>query len=123
MLNSNEQSMNFKNAFAGIMTADIKTSTKWYTNLFDRKSDYNPMNILHEWDFSDGGVLQLVEDKERAGKSSITLLVADIEKIKKTLDEKNLSREEISKGEIAKTITIFDPEKNRITFAENNQGR
>jgi len=115
--------VNFKNLFAGIMTADIKTSAIWYTNLFERESDYSPIDILHESDFSDGGDLQLVEDKERTGKSSITLLVTDIQKIKKTLDEKKISIGEITEGEIAKLITIFDPEKNRITFAENNQGR
>ena len=115
--------MDFKNVFAGIMTADIKSALIWYTNLFERESDYNPMVILHEWDFNDGGILQLVEDRERAGKSSITLLVSDIEKVKKSLDSKNSSKVEISDGAIAKTVTIFDPEKNRITLAENKQGR
>lgn len=115
--------MNIKNVYAGIMTSDIEKASKWYANLFGRKSDYNPMTILHEWDFSNGGVLQLVEDKDRAGSSSITLLVNNIEKIKKSLADKNIETEQQTESKIAKTITIFDPENNRITFAENIQGR
>lgn len=115
--------MNINNVYAGIMTSDIEKASEWYKNLFDRKSDYNPMETLHEWDFTNGGVLQLVEDKDRAGSSSITLLVGDIEKIKKSLADKSIKAEQQTESKIAKTITIFDPENNRITFAENIQGR
>ena len=115
--------MDLKNVYAGVMTSDIEKSLKFYENLFDRESDYNPMKILHEWDFQDGGVLQLVEDKDRAGKSSITLLVENIDSVRKSLEEKNIQVEQKTESEIAKTITISDPENNRITFAENIQGR
>lgn len=81
------------------------------------------MEILHEWNFSNGGVLQLVEDKERAGYSSITIMVNNIGEISKELLEKNLSDGKVSEGKIATTITINDPENNRISFAENKQGK
>ncbi|MGB7395928.1 MAG: VOC family protein [Pricia sp.] len=115
--------MDFKNVYAGIMTADITTAAKWYTNLFDRTSDYHPMDNLHEWDLPNGGVLQLVQDKDRAGSSSITVLVDDIETVKKGLDKKDITVEQQSTSEVAKTATILDPENNRITFAQNLQGR
>ncbi|OAB81837.1 VOC family protein [Cochleicola gelatinilyticus] len=115
--------MDCKNVYAGIMTADIEKALNWYEMLFDRKSDYHPMDILHEWDFKEGGVLQLVEDKTRAGSSSVTILVEAIETIKKHLDSKNIPTEKQTESEIAKTITIYDPENNRITFSENSQGR
>jgi predicted enzyme related to lactoylglutathione lyase len=119
----NKKRMNIKNVYAGIMTSDIEKSLTWYERLFDRKSDYNPMKILHEWDFQNGGVLQIVEDKTRAGRSSITLLVDDIEKIREKLADMKIKTEQQTRSEIAMTITIFDPENNRITFAENKQGR
>jgi hypothetical protein len=115
--------MSIQNVYAAIMTSDIAMALDWYESLLERKSDYNPMDILHEWDFSDGGVLQLVEDKERAGNSSITLLVDDIQGIRKSLADKKIRIGRQTQSEIAKTITIFDPEKNQITFAENKQGR
>lgn len=115
--------MKIKNVFAGVMTADIEKAAKWYEDLFNRKSDYHPMPNVYEWDFERGGVLQLVLDKELAGKSSITLLVDDMDKIKENLFANNIKIENESQSEIAETVTIFDPENNRITFAKNNQGR
>ena len=115
--------MNFNNVYAVVMTTNIETAKEWYGKLFGRKSDYNPMEILHEWNFSNGGVLQLVEDKERAGYSSITIMVNNIGEISRELVEKNLSDGKVSEGKIATTITINDPENNRITFAENKQGK
>jgi hypothetical protein len=112
--------MNIGNVYAGIMTADIQTSSKWYQKLFDRSSDDHPMQILHEWNFSEGGILQLVEDKHRAGYSSITLMVKNIKEVKEMLSVKNIRVEQQTESEIAKTITIYDPENNRITFAQNN---
>lgn len=114
---------NIKNVYAGIMTSDVKKASLWYKNLFDRKFDYHPMDNLYEWDFPNGGVFQLVQDNERAGSSSITLMVDDIEKVKKGLAEKNIKIEQQTKSEVANTATIYDPENNRITFAQNNQGR
>lgn len=115
--------MNIKNVFAGVMTADIEKAANWYEHLFNRKSDYHPMPNVYEWDFEKGGVLQLVLDKKLAGRSSITLLVDDMDKIKENLFAKNINIESESASDIATTVTIFDPENNRITFAKNNQGR
>lgn len=115
--------MTYKNVFAGIMTANITTAAAWYGELFGRTSDYHPMKNLHEWDFPNGGVLQLVEDIDRAGHSSITILVEDITQIDKRLAEKDIKPEQRTESEAAKTVTIYDPENNRITFAENLQGR
>lgn len=115
--------MNIRNVYAGIMTANIEQAFQWYKKLFDRKSDYHPMEILHEWNFPNGGVLQLVQDSERAGSSSITLMVDDVEIVKNELHEKNIEIHQQTKSDVADTITILDLENNRITFAQNNQGR
>ena len=50
-------------------------------------------------------------------------MVNSIDEISKELVEKKLSIGKVSKSKIAKTITINDPENNRITFAENMQGK
>lgn len=115
--------MDITNVLASVMTSDIKISSTWYEALFGRKADYSPMPSLQEWDFRKGGVLQLVEDNERAGRSSITFLVADIENIKRSLVQKNISIRHRTESSVAQTITIFDPENNRITFAANLQDR
>ncbi|QNJ98143.1 VOC family protein [Constantimarinum furrinae] len=115
--------MKIENVYAGMMTSDIEKASEWYAKLFDRKSDYHPMDNLYEWNFPNGGVFQLVQDNHRAGSSSITLMVDDLEKVKNELEEKNIKIEQQTKSDVANTATIFDPENNRITFAQNNQGR
>ena len=110
--------MNITNVFAGIMTGDIETASKWYENLFDRKFDSNPMENVYQWNFPDGGMLQLVSDEERAGYSSITLLVNSRDEQLEILKTKNIAIGQKTESEIANTVTINDPEGNRITFAE-----
>ena len=47
------------------------------------------MPSWYEWDFEKGGVLQLVEDKEHSGKSSITVMIDKIDELKKVLEKKH----------------------------------
>lgn len=115
--------MVIRNIYAGIMTANINKAVEWYERLLNRKPDYHPMETLYEWDFSEGGVLQLIEDKKRAGFSSVTVLVDDIEASHKQITHLNIKIDHQSNSDIAKTITIQDQENNRITFAENMEGR
>jgi len=115
--------MNIKNVYASIMTADLKNANKWYSDLLGRKADYHPMDNLYEWDFPNGGVLQVFSDKDGASHSSITLIVDNIEQIKERLAKNKIKIEHQTCTEVANTVTILDPEKNRITFAQNNQGR
>lgn len=110
--------MKIANVYASILTTDAEKSYKWYKKLFNRGSDFNPMKGHHEWNFPNGGVLQLFEDKERAGYSSITLMVDNrVEQIKQ-LESLDMPLGRKTASNVAKTITIFDPENNRITFAE-----
>lgn len=115
--------MKIENVYASIMTADLKLAHQWYTDFFGRNADYHPMDNLYEWDFKNGGVLQLIEDKKRAGTSTITLMVQDIASIKKELSNRQHAILQESDSEVATTVTIADPELNRITFAQNHQGR
>ena len=38
-----------------------------------------PMNEVIEWEFAGGGTLRVFADRNRAGKSSVTLIVDDID--------------------------------------------
>jgi len=115
--------MNFKNVIAAIMTADIETAKKWYTEMLGKEPDRNPMESLYEWDFPEGGVLQLFEDKDRAGYSSITIFVEDIESLKDQFTKKDIASGKTTEGDFVKTMIVHDPENNRIAFAQSSQGR
>lgn len=111
--------MNITNALAGIMTQDITTASTWHEKLFNRPADVTPMEGLSEWHFQESGVLQLVQDEERAGASSVTLTVTSRENVLTELESKGISVGPMTETEFVKTVTISDPEGNRITFAEN----
>ena len=71
--------MSIKGALAFVAVKDLKSGKAWYEKLLGRAPDTNPMNELYEWHFA-GGWLQLVEDKKRAGSSSVTFVETDFEK-------------------------------------------
>ena len=71
--------MSIKGALAFVAVKDLKSGKAWYEKLLGRAPDTNPMNELYEWQFA-GGWLQLVEDKKRAGSSSVTFVETDFEK-------------------------------------------
>lgn len=110
--------MNISNVLAGIMTKNHATARTWYENLLGRTADTTPMEGLAEWHF-EGGVLQLVQDEERAGASSVTLTVTSRENVITELKAKGIPVGPMTETKFFKTVTINDPEGNRLTFAEN----
>ena len=63
------------NALAGIMVSDLTTAEAWYEQLLSRPADARPMEGLAEWKLADGGWIQVFQDTDRAGSSSVTFLV------------------------------------------------
>ena len=110
--------MKITDVLAGIMTRDHKAASAWYEKLFDRPADATPMEGLAEWYF-ENGVFQLVQDEERAGASSITFIVASRDDIRDELEAKAIPAGPTTETGFVKTLTINDPEGNRMTFAEN----
>ena len=71
--------MAITNALAGIAVRDMETSVRWYSRLLDRMPDRTPMPEVAEWEFADGGWIQVFHDKQRAGSSSVTLVESSLE--------------------------------------------
>jgi hypothetical protein len=67
------------NALAGIMVSDFTTAEAWYEQLLSRPADARPMEGLAEWKLADGGWIQVFQDTERAGSSSVTFLVSGLD--------------------------------------------
>ncbi|KQR94459.1 hypothetical protein ASG01_00805 [Chryseobacterium sp. Leaf180] len=111
--------MNIEKTFSAVMTSDIESSKKWYSEVFGRIHDTHPMPSLYEWHFPDGGGMQLFEDKDRAGFSSVNFFVSDLQILKRDLNAKGIETEGINEGDFVKTMVIYDPENNRIAFAES----
>jgi predicted enzyme related to lactoylglutathione lyase len=106
------------NALAGIMVHDLETAVAWYEKLLNRPADKRPMAGLAEWHMHDGGWIQVYQDKERAGYSSVTFAVNQFEEHLDILKAKAIPVEATTSSEYVKTATVKDPSGNRVVFAE-----
>lgn len=110
--------MTIKNALASVAVKDIKASIPWYTRLFGRLADSNPIPEVAEWRFPDGGWLQVYAGPERAGGCSFTLAVSNLEEEQHRLATVGINTGKQVKAAKVKTIMIKDPDGNSIAFAE-----
>jgi hypothetical protein len=106
------------NALAGIMVSDLTTAEVWYEHLLSRPADVRPMEGLAEWKLADGGWIQVFQDTERAGSSSVTFLVSGLDDQLAELKAKGISIERTTTSDYLKTATVTDPAGNRVVFAE-----
>jgi predicted enzyme related to lactoylglutathione lyase len=105
---------------ADVVVDDFASALTFYERLLGRPADAAPMEGLAEWHLAEGGGIQVSDDEDRAGSSSVTLVVT-------SLDEQlaALKAEGIPVGPIQGTLglvkaaTVSDPEGNLITFAED----
>jgi catechol 2,3-dioxygenase-like lactoylglutathione lyase family enzyme len=97
------------NALAGIMVNNLDAAVAWYEKVLDRPADKRPMDGLAEWQMPDGGWVQVYEDKERAGFSSVTFAVKGFEDQLEHLEAKAIPVEATTRSDYVKTATVKDP--------------
>jgi glyoxylase I family protein len=105
---------------AVVAVSDIEEGRAWYTKLFGREPDNNPMPNLVEWQVTDGGWVQVTEDAVRAGNGMLNLAVSDIEDGARELREMGLATGEIidaNKG--VRLCPLTDPDHNLINLVGN----
>jgi catechol-2,3-dioxygenase len=105
---------------AALAVADVDSALRWYERLLGRPADARPMDGLAEWHFPQSGVIQLVEDAERAGRSLVTLDVNDLGRELVTLRERGIDLGAMDDTTSDKVLfaTVTDPEGNAITLVE-----
>lgn len=109
--------MSITKTYAVICTKDLERAKGWYSKLFGRQPDLTPMAEVHEWYFGNGGI-QLLDDAERSGQSRLTLIIDDMDEIRRGLGERGLRLGEASGGDFATVAQITDLDGNVVTFAE-----
>jgi predicted enzyme related to lactoylglutathione lyase len=105
---------------AALAVADVDSAVGWYGRLLGRPADARPMDGLAEWHFAESGVIQLVEDAERAGRSLLTLGVDDLTRELAGLRERGLEPGAMDDTTSDKVLfaTVTDPDGNAITLVE-----
>lgn len=114
--------MTITNALAGIAVDDIAEALDFYERLFGRQADARPMNDLAEWKLPGGGWVQLHADADRAGASSLTLVVDDLGEELGRLDLHGLKPVSKAMGDFFKTAKFRDPDGNQIIFSQPQPG-
>ena len=108
--------MSIRNALAGVAVRDLGASLQWYEHLLDETA-FRPMKEVGEFRFERGGSLQVFEDTRRAGASSVTLAVSDLDEQLDDLKRKGIPTDQVS------TAVIQDPDGNQIVFAAAHSRR
>jgi predicted enzyme related to lactoylglutathione lyase len=105
---------------AGIAVDGFASALTWYEQLFGRSADAAPMEGLAEWHFSEYGGVQLIHDADRAGSSSVTLVVSSLDDSLAALEAEGILAGPIQGTPgLVKAATVTDPEGNEINFAED----
>jgi hypothetical protein len=115
-----EPKMPVNHVLAAIAVADVPAALGWYERLLGRPADALPMDGLAEWRFPQGGVIQLVEDADRAGRSLLTLEVDDLRQELISLRERGLDPGGLDDTTSDKVLfaTVTDAGGNTITLVE-----
>jgi hypothetical protein len=110
--------MSVINVLAGVAVKDLQAAVPWYSEMFDRPPDVRPMDGLAEWEFENGGWLQLFEDGDRAGHSSATFADNDLEGRVEDLNIKGIAIDSTSGSDMVRIAIVKDPDGNQIVFAQ-----
>jgi hypothetical protein len=84
--------MSIATIFAHVSCSDIRNSAPWYEKLFGKPPIRRHMPGLVEWQFTDSAEVQVYEQKEHAGHSTLTLGVLPLEPERKRLQDAGLTR-------------------------------
>lgn len=110
--------MSIKKIFAHVSCSDLANSSHWYGRLFGRERDVAPMDTLHEWHHGPSTGLQLLLDADAAGKSTVTLIVSDLDAHRQALIDRQLDPAEIEHGDAVRLVRLNDPDGNLIVLAQ-----
>lgn len=102
---------------AAVPSSDMARSEAFYASLIGRPVDERPMPVLAQWRW-DGGVLQVVEDVDRAGGGLVSVVVADMSEAVAGLRQRGLSVDAEEGTVVAQVATLLDPDGNQVTLVE-----
>jgi hypothetical protein len=109
--------MTIQTIFAHVSCASLEASLPWYEKLFGKAPDRRPMKGLAEWHFTDSAEVQLFEDKQHAGASTLTLGVIPLQPERTRLIAAGLDPGPIEAADNFFIMRMRDPDGNLIVFA------
>ena len=109
--------MSIDNVLAGVAVSSLAEAIRWYERVLGA-APRRPMPELAEWQFARGGALQVFEDPERAGRSSVTFVVDSLDDQIAQLTASGIAIVRTTNTAMVKTATVSDPDRNQVVFTQ-----
>ena len=112
--------MAIEHAFAGLPVTDLAAAQAWYERLLGRAPSFFPNDAEAVWQLTGTAWIYVVVDADRAGRGLLTVLVDDLAALVAGMGERGVDAGEMETfAEVMRRVRLFDPDGNRLTFAEN----
>lgn len=111
--------MDIRYAFAGIVVSDRDSAMAWYQAVFGRPADLLPNQREAMWQVSAEASVYLLADPDRAGRSSTTMVVGDLDGELTALAARGIEagQVEVIEGAGRKAVLV-DPDGNEVSIVE-----
>jgi predicted enzyme related to lactoylglutathione lyase len=112
--------MRVVNVIPTMQVADFEVAVTWYETLFGRPPDRRPMAGLAEWQLADTGGIQVYQQREGAGSTSVVLGVDDVDAVVAELTHRGFSVEAatVPSGHF-RLAPVQDPDGSTIVFSQD----
>jgi predicted enzyme related to lactoylglutathione lyase len=110
-----------KAVLAVVPVADLDLAVEWYESFFGRPADTKPMDTLAEWHLSELGVVQVFQDPDRAGRTTVNFTVDELDPTLAELTTKGITSTEpqvVASGR-QRLATTTDPDHNQLGLIES----
>ncbi|MGH3726699.1 MAG: VOC family protein [Mycobacterium sp.] len=109
--------MDVQQLLAQMTVSNLGTAVDWYTRLFGRIPDTRPMDGLVEWHLSSMFGVQVWADPDRAGRSTMVLVEADLDALVADLDCAGIAHSGPQQASSSRIVMLADPDGNTVVFA------
>ena len=110
--------MKIQGLYAAIYLRSVNPSADFYAKVLGRKPDDKPIDTLVQWRGFGSAGIQLFQEREKAGKSRMTIVVPDLRETKTYLSAQAIEISEINECSFGKIAHLTDPDGNLVTLAE-----
>lgn len=105
--------------FAGIAVSDFQVARGWYARILGSPADTLPREDEAVWHAVRTASIYVTVDPERAGHGLLTLAVKDVDEKRIDLERRGIIAGEGAEANGLWTLTVTDPDGNRIKFFED----
>lgn len=105
--------------FASVPVANLQAAISWFEQVFGRAPDVVPNENEVMWCVAGNGWLHVIEDRERAGHTVVTISVSDLDQFVADLATRGISVGPIEAvGDAGRKAVVVDADGNVISWIE-----